>query len=263
MFSAVFDRAEKPLIHNITNYVTANDVANAELAVGGAPIMADSPEETHEITAIADALNLNLGTLNPQRLEAMMISGGVANKKGIPLLLDLVGAGASQFRKNAATEIIKRLSPSVIKGNISELCAMISGTGSRGVDAFGEGLADKKMLADFAKRSGAVIAATGREDIITDGKRIYVIKNGSEMMGKITGTGCMLSGIMAVMCARNKGNITEAVLLGALLSGIAGELAEARMLPEDRNGTFKVYLMDEFSKISIKEIEELGRYEID
>lgn len=264
MISAVFEKNEKeiPLIHNITNYVTANDVANAELAVGGAPIMADAPEEAEEITAAADALNINLGTPNPRKLQAMFSAGKTARKRGIPIVLDLVGAGATKFRNDAARRLIAELRPSVIKGNVSEIAAVISDTHSRGVDAEAKAKIDRRVLCGFARTTGAVIAVSGAEDMITDGEEFCIIKNGSKMMSRITGAGCMLSGIVSVVCAKNTENIFGATVLAVLLSGVCAEIAEEKTGKEGGCGTFRMNLADAFSNITQKEIEERAEYEI-
>ncbi|MDR2108207.1 MAG: hydroxyethylthiazole kinase [Coriobacteriales bacterium] len=227
-----------PLIHNITNYVTVNDVANILLAAGASPIMADEPQEAAEITSICDALVINIGTLNCQTIPAMQLAGATANKLGHPLVLDPVGAGASSLRTNTARELLEALRFTVIRGNSSEIKTLFAGDGStRGVDAsdldaVGEqGLeALAEVARRFAARTGAVVAITGVIDIVAgpDG-RAFAVRNGHAMMARITGSGCMLSALVAAFVVANPEAALEATLAAVATMGVAGELAYERV----------------------------------
>ena len=211
-------RKSVPLVHNITNYVTVNDVANVLLACGGSPIMSDEPEDVKEITSICQGLNINIGTLNKRTIEGMLAAGARANELGHVTLLDPVGAGASGLRTNTAVELMEKVRFDVIRGNISEVKTLAQGSGTtKGVDAdvadavteenLEEGIAFAKA---FAKKAGCIVAITGAIDLVSDGASCYIIRNGRPEMGKITGTGCQLSGMMTAFLAANPEQKLEA-----------------------------------------------------
>ena len=207
-----------PLVHNITNYVTVNDVANILLACGGSPIMSDEPEDVEDITSICGGLNINIGTLNQRSIEGMFRAGAKANALGHVVLLDPVGAGASALRTNTAVELMEKIKFTVIRGNISEIKTLALGSGTtKGVDAdVADAVTDAnldsavKFVKDFAAKSGAIVAVTGAIDLVSDGTACYVIRNGRPEMGKITGTGCQLSGMMTAFVVANPDNKLEA-----------------------------------------------------
>ena len=197
-------KEQNPLVHCITNSVTMNDCANALLAVHGSPIMADEQQEVEDITSISQALVINIGTLNERTVEAMIKAGKKANELGHPVVLDPVGAGASQFRTETTFRLLKEVKLSVIRGNISEMKTVYSGTGTtKGVDAdINDIVSDDNLMQtiSFAKelsqKTEAIIVITGPIDIITDSKNTYIIKNGCPEMSQIIGTVCMLSAIL-------------------------------------------------------------------
>lgn len=220
-------REKKPLIHCITNYVTAGDVANMLLAMGASPIMADDPAETAEISAYADALVLNMGTLSENRISAMLKAAETANKRGIPVVFDPVGVHLSEFRRGAAKRILSEISVSIIRGNLSELLFMGGiPVQSHGVDSSSEpnkGL-DLTAAADVARQYDCVCAVTGVNDIITDGDRAARLLNGTERLKRITGAGDMTTAVIAAFAA-----VTDnysAAKLGTAFIGICGELSE-------------------------------------
>ena len=203
MLKTCFENVRKtcPLIHNITNYVTVNDCANMVLACGASPIMADDAAEVEDITTICGGLNINIGTLNSRTITSMLLAGKKANLLGHPVVLDPVGAGASQLRTDTAYRLLREVQFAVIRGNISEIKTLASGAGTtKGVDA---DVADKvteenldsavAFAKAFAARTGSVIAITGAIDIVADADKAYCIRNGHAMMSSITGTGCQLS----------------------------------------------------------------------
>ena len=211
-------RKKAPLIHNITNYVTINDVANMVLACGASPIMSDEPTDIEEITSICQGLNINMGMLNPRKIESMQKAGKKSNELYHKVLLDPVGAGSSSFRTEAALNLIRDIQFDVIRGNISEIKTLAAGHGTTsGVDADeADTLTEQNLekmipfIKDFSRRTGSVIAVTGGIDLVSDAKRCFVIRNGRPEMGRITGTGCQLSGMMTAFLAANPENNLEA-----------------------------------------------------
>ncbi|MGN8690471.1 hydroxyethylthiazole kinase, partial [Atopobiaceae bacterium HCP3S3_F7] len=211
MLGSCLDRVREasPLVHCITNYVTVNDVANAILAVGASPIMSDEPEEVADITAICDALDLNIGTLNRLTIEGMRRAGARARELGHVVLLDPVGAGASPLRTRTALELLELARPDVVRGNASEVRALALGTTStHGVDAAAADAVSERNLdamVEFAKGFAAdvhaTVAITGAIDLVADAGRCFVIRNGRPEMSRITGTGCQLSGVICAFAA--------------------------------------------------------------
>jgi len=231
-------RKSVPLVHNITNYVTVNDVANVLLACGGSPIMSDEPEDVKEITSICQGLNINIGTLNKRTIEGMFAAGARANELGHVTLLDPVGAGASELRTNTAVELMEKVRFDVIRGNISEVKTLAQGSGTtKGVDAdvadavteenLEEGIAFAKA---FAKKAGCIVAITGAIDLVSDGASCYIIRNGRPEMGKITGTGCQLSGMMTAFLAANSEQKLEAAAAAVCTMGLAMPLTVTVLL---------------------------------
>lgn len=217
-------RRKCPLVHCITNYVTAGDTANMLLAAGASPIMADDPAETAEVSAAADALVLNMGTLSESRLSAMLRAGKSANKKGIPVVLDPVGVGMTNFRKEAARRIFADVKISVIRGNPAEISTLAGNNDIRehGVDC-SDGT-NISIAAETAKKLGTVCAVTGKNDIITNGARVIILRNGSEKLRRITGAGCMTTALCAAFSAVAEPLYGAAA--GTAFMGICGELSE-------------------------------------
>ena len=227
-------RKNTPLVHNITNYVTVNDVANVILATGASPIMSDDIEDVEDITTICGALNINIGTLNKRTIPGMFKAGKKAKELGHPVILDPVGAGASRLRTETAIKIADEIKPDVIRGNISEIKTLWTGEGStKGVDAdIADRVTDENLaetvdaIKALAKERSCVIAVTGAIDIVADADKAYIIRNGVAEMGQITGTGCQLSGMTAAYVAANPDNHLEAVAAAVASMGLAGEKAK-------------------------------------
>ena len=197
-------RRLRPMVHTITNYVTANDCANLLLAAGASPIMADAPEETAQIAAMADAVVLNLGTLSTSRKEAMLLAGKAASAADKPIVLDPVGVGASGFRRETAGLLLREAEPTVIRGNRSEIRALRTGeTGERGVDTADLPEGDGENARLLAKQTGAVVLQTGETDLVTDGEQVLRVQGGSDMLCLVTGAGCMLSALTGAFLAAN------------------------------------------------------------
>lgn len=263
-------REVAPLVHNITNYVTVNDVANIILASGASPIMADSYEEVEEITSLCGGLNINMGTLNKDTITAMLRAGKKANEIGRPVLLDPVGVGASKLRTDTALLFVKKIQFSCIRGNISEMKSLAQGYGNtKGVDADSADAITKDNIMDsvaFAKemanRFHCVIAITGAIDLVADKDTCYVIKNGRKEMSRITGTGCQLSGLITAYLASNKGNELEAVAAAVCAMGYAGEVGYSHLQDFEGNSSYRNHIIDAVYKMTGEELQKGAKFEI-
>ena len=259
-----------PLVHNITNYVTVNDVANIILACGGSPIMSDEPEDVEEITAICGGLNINIGTLNARTVKSMLAAGKRANELGHAVLLDPVGAGASRLRTNTALKLMDELKLDVIRGNISEVKTLARGSGTtKGVDADVADTVTEETLDSavdfvkaFAKKAGCIAAVTGAIDLVSDGETCFVIRNGRPEMGRITGTGCQLSGMMTAFLAAGPEHKLEAAAAAVCAMGLAGEIGWSRMQEGDGNATYRNRIIDAIYHMDAETLERGARYEI-
>lgn len=259
-----------PLVHNITNYVTVNDVANILLACGGSPIMSDEPEDVEDITSICGGLNINIGTLNQRSIEGMFRAGRKANELGHILLLDPVGAGASALRTNTAVKLMDELKFDAVRGNISEIKTLALGSGTtQGVDAdvadaVTEDTLDEAVAfaKNFAKKAGCIAAITGAIDLVSDGESCYVIRNGRAEMGKITGTGCQLSGMMTAFLVANPEQKLKAAAAAVCAMGLAGELAWERMQDGDGNSTYRNRIIDALYNMDGDILEKGAEYEV-
>lgn len=267
-FAAV--REKMPLIHNITNYVTVNDVANILLACGASPIISDEPEDVLDITSICGGLNINIGTLNQRSIEAMFLAGHRANELGHAVLLDPVGAGASRLRTETAQRLTEEIRFDVIRGNISEIKTMAAGCGTtRGVDADTADAVTEDSLdrmigfaKNLAKDKKCIIAVTGAIDLVADSERCYVIRNGRPEMGRITGTGCQLSGMMTAFIAANPDCMLDAAAASVCAMGLAGEIGYAHMQDGDGNSTYRSRIIDAVCHMDDSVLGKGAKYEI-
>ncbi|HBA62823.1 MAG TPA: hydroxyethylthiazole kinase [Lachnospiraceae bacterium] len=263
-------RKTVPLVHNITNYVTVNDVANVLLACGGSPIMSDEVKDVEDITSICGGLNINIGTLNERTIAGMFAAGRKANELGHVVLLDPVGAGASALRTKTAMELMKEIRFDVIRGNISEIKTLVQGSGStKGVDAdIADAVTEETLdgavafVKEFAKTSGSIIAVTGAIDLVSDGERCFVIRNGRPEMGRITGTGCQLSGMMTAFVTANPKQKLEAAAAAVCTMGLAGEIGFSRMQAGDGNATYRSRIIDAIYNMDGETLEKGARYEV-
>ncbi len=263
-------RANTPLIHNITNYVTVNDCANILLACGGSPIMSDDKDEVEEITSVCAGLNINIGTLNGRTIDAMVLAGRKANELGHPVVLDPVGAGASKLRTNTAKRLMDEIQFTVIRGNISEIKTLAGvSAATQGVDA---NVADKvteenldtaiTFAKSLASKTGAVIAITGAIDIVCNGEKAYVIRNGHPMMSSVTGTGCMLSAMVAAYVTANPDNVLGSTAAAVCAMGLAGEIAHDRLSELDGNSSYRNYIIDAIYNMTPDGLEKGAKYEV-
>jgi len=248
-------RERKPLVHCITNYVTVNDCANALLAIGAAPVMADDIGEAADIAALANAVVINIGTLNERTIRSMFAAAKKAAELGRPAILDPVGAGASRLRTETALALLRDIRFSVIRGNVSEIKTLHAGCGTtRGVDADEKDLRADGLEAvvatarSLARKTGAVVAVTGATDILSDGNRTLAVRNGHALMSRITGSGCMLSAITGGFCGAASDRLLDAVAAALCALGLAGEQAAERTLREGvGTGSFRTGLIDALS----------------
>ncbi|CUU50482.1 hydroxyethylthiazole kinase [Clostridium beijerinckii] len=256
-------RNKKPLVHNITNYVTVNDCANILLAIGASPIMADDIKEAADITKISSALVINIGTLNERTIESMIASGKKANELNIPVVFDPVGAGASDFRNSTTKRLLEEVKISVLRGNMSEI-KFISGLGSttKGVDASendartgnDEGVDVAKSL---AKKLQCTVAITGATDIISDGERVVILENGTKMLSNVTGTGCMTTALIGAFCGAGSDYFIGAVS-GIISMGISGEIALDKA-GKIGTGSFHIAIIDAISNLTSNIIEKMNK----
>ncbi len=262
-------RAHAPLIHCITNYVTVNDCANALLASGASPIMSDEEDDVEDITGLCQGLVINIGTLNQASIEGMYQATAVAERANKPIVLDPVGAGASRLRTSVACELVDERNITLIRANMSEIKALAGASSStQGVDVNPADVVSEHNLSEsvafvrsVAEKTSAIIAVTGAIDIVSDGARAFVIKNGSPLMGKITGAGCMLSCLSGAYLCANTSSMLEATVAAVSAMGVAGEIAEARMGVQDGNGSYRTYLLDALFNMSSSTLEEHAKIE--
>ncbi len=263
-------RAKTPLVHNITNYVTVNDVANVLLAAGGSPIMSDDADDVEDITSICGGLNINIGTLNKNTIPSMFLAGKKANALGHIVLLDPVGAGASRLRTDTANRLMQEVRFDAVRGNISEIKTLCTGSGStKGVDADAVDAVTEANLDDgvalvkaFAKQTGCIIAVTGAIDLVSDGERCWCIRNGRAEMSRITGTGCQLSALMTAFLVANPDRKLDAAAAAVCMMGLAGEIGWANMQPGDGNSTYRNRIIDAIFNMTGDALEKGAKYEL-
>ncbi|MHB9028361.1 MAG: hydroxyethylthiazole kinase [Candidatus Latescibacterota bacterium] len=258
--SEILDRVrqEKPLVHHITNWVTIYDCANMTRAFGALPVMAHAPEEAADMAGIASALVLNIGTLTTELVESMIIAARSANRKGIPVVLDAVGVGATRLRDLKAAEILNTVRVDVIKGNASEI-ARLAGENviTRGVES-SEVEADLIAVAKkLARERSATVVITGKEDVIADNKQVFLVKNGHALMGSIVGTGCMAASVIGAFAAVEP-NHARAAAAALACYGVAGEIAAAQ---SKGPGSFRENFYDAVYNLAGKTVEMMGRVE--
>jgi hydroxyethylthiazole kinase len=217
-------RETKPLVHQITNYVVMNETANATLALGALPVMAHAREEVEEMSALAGALVLNIGTLSPPWVDAMLAAGRAANARGVPVVLDPVGAGATTYRTTTAKRILDEVDVTVLRGNAGEVATLVGIDAEvRGVESIGAGESGGELARAAASASGCVVSVTGPVDHVSDGDRVVAIANGHELLAAVTGTGCMSSAITGCFLAAKPDAPLDAAAEALVAFGVAGE----------------------------------------
>ncbi|MBN2213604.1 MAG: hydroxyethylthiazole kinase [Bacteroidales bacterium] len=247
-------QSQSPLVHNITNYVVMNTTANALLAVGASPVMAHAVNEVEDMVKIASSLVINTGTLSKSWIDAMIKAGKTARERDIPMVFDPVGAGATSYRTKTALQIIKECRPRVIRGNASEIMALVNEKGNtKGVDSIATSESALHAARLLTKDTGAVIVISGPVDYIIDNQSAIEVRNGSPMMGKVTGMGCSATALVGAFIAVNR-NFLLASAHAMTVMGIAGELAAKK---SDGPGTMQMHFLDELYTLSDKEIADL------
>ncbi len=267
-------RAACPLVHNITNFVVMNTTANALLALGASPIMAHAPQELDELVGIVGALVLNIGTLSEEWVESMVQAGQAANERGIPVILDPVGAGASRLRTGAARRIVTQCAPAVVRGNGSEIIATAgaleamdqqrlaaanaaAGGGTRGVDSAHSGAGIEDVAQALARKADCVVTVSGATDVVADGARLGFVTGGSPLMPKVTGLGCTATAVVGAFAAVLDDPF-EAALSGMAVMSAAGAVAAAR---SQGPGTLQLHFYDALYALTEAEIAAHVRVE--
>ncbi|MFP5113020.1 hydroxyethylthiazole kinase [Bacillaceae bacterium C204] len=247
-------RKVNPLVHNITNVVVTNFTANGLLALGASPVMAYAAEEVADMAKIASALVLNIGTLNPQTVDSMIIAGKAANESSVPVILDPVGAGATRYRTETAQRIMNEVNVSVIRGNSAEVANVLGEKWEiKGVDAGASANGDIISLAVKAAQTlNCVVIITGKEDVVTDGETTYLVSNGHPIMTKVTGMGCLLTSVIGAF-AGVESDLLQASVAALTSYGVAAEKAAAQTA-EQGPGSFQIEFLNQLSKVSTEDI---------
>ncbi len=251
-------RETRPLVHHITNYVTVNDCANMCICAGGSPVMSDAIEDVPDMVRLASAVVLNIGTLNARTVESMLVAGKKANELGIPVVLDPVGVGATEFRTATARKLIDELEIAVIKGNHGEI-SVLAGLGGkvRGVDSESGSEDVGEAARVLAERTGAIVAATGEKDYVSDGRTVVELSNGSEWLGTVSGTGCMVSSVVGIYVGAC-GVSLDSVAAAISVFNIAAEVAvrEGKVFGP---GSFRTKLFDAVYNLKEEDVDSLMR----
>ncbi|WP_340139933.1 MULTISPECIES: hydroxyethylthiazole kinase [Bacillus] len=250
-------RESNPLVHNITNVVVTNFTANGLLALGASPVMAYAKEEVAEMASIAGALVLNMGTLRPEEVEAMLLAGKSANTNHVPVLFDPVGAGATSYRTEVARYIPSEVDLAMIRGNAAEIANVINEKWEiKGVDA-GIGNGDVVGIAkQAADELDTVTVITGKEDVVTDGERTVIVRNGHQILTKVTGTGCLLTSVMGAFAAVEK-DYVKAAVAALTFYGVAAEIAAVKTV-ELGPGSFQIEFLNQLANTTANDIEQYG-----
>jgi hydroxyethylthiazole kinase len=252
-------RETKPLVHQITNYVVMNETANATLALGALPVMAHAREEVEEMVAIAGALVLNIGTLSPHWVDAMVAAGRAANARGVPVVLDPVGAGATTYRTDTAKRILDEVDVTVLRGNAGEVATLVGVDAEvRGVESIDAGGDPAELARTAGGRLGLVASVTGAVDHVSDGETVIRVANGHPFLASITGTGCMSSAMTGCFLAVNRDRPLEAAAEALVAFGVAGEDAA---VGAKGPGSFHVNLYDALAALDPATLDARARIE--
>ncbi|HWF58389.1 MAG TPA: hydroxyethylthiazole kinase [Candidatus Dormibacteraeota bacterium] len=250
-------REQRPLVHQITNFVVMNETANATLAIGALPVMAHAPEEVAEMASVAGALVLNIGTLTLDWVASMILAGHAANRAGVPVVLDPVGAGATSLRTRSAERILDELDIAIVRGNAAEV-ASIAGQSAqiRGVESMGTGQDAAELASMAARKLRCVVAVTGAVDAVSDGTTTLRVANGHPMLATVTGTGCIASALAGCFAAVNHGAPLRAAVEALVALGVAGEDAATQSRGP---GSFHVGLYDALYALLPETIDSRAR----
>ncbi|HWG57168.1 MAG TPA: hydroxyethylthiazole kinase [Gaiellaceae bacterium] len=252
-------RARKPLVHNITNYVVMNETANAILALGALPVMAHAREEVEEMVGLAGALVLNMGTLDAPWVESMLLAGRAAADRGVPIVLDPVGAGATRYRTETAKRLLDELEVTVLRGNAGEIATLVGVQAEvRGVESIDAGGEAADLARTAARSLGVVASVTGAVDHVSDGERVVAIANGHPLLASITGTGCMSTAVTGCFLAAREDPL-EAAAEALVAFGTAGEDAAAGAAGP---GTFHARLYDALAALAPEDLSARAKVEL-
>jgi hydroxyethylthiazole kinase len=252
-------RAQAPLVHNITNYVVMNTTANALLAIGASPVMAHAVEEVEEMAGFAAALVLNIGTLSQPWVDAMMKAGLVARRRGIPIVLDPVGAGATRLRTDVCMRLLRELTPTIVRGNASEIRALAGADhATKGVDSTHASDAALEAAQALSLAYGSVVSVSGATDLIVHGSSLARVKNGVPLMTRVTGTGCTASALTGAFAAVGSSPFHAAAYAMCTL-GIAGELAAEKCAGP---GSLQMHLTDALHLLRKEDVQARAQLEI-
>jgi hydroxyethylthiazole kinase len=247
-------RARKPLVHQITNYVVMNETANATLALGALPVMAHALQEVEEMATVAGALVLNIGTLSEHWVDAMLLAGKATSA---PIVLDPVGAGATHYRTDTAKRLLDELDVTVLRGNPAEVATLAGQEAEiRGVESIGTEGSTADLAREAAKAFGCVVSVTGPTDHVSDGERVLAVSNGHELLGSVSGTGCMSTAMTGCFLAAKPEEPVEAAAEALAAFGVAGEDAA-----RDANGpgTFHAGLYDALYNLTPDSLDDRAR----
>jgi hydroxyethylthiazole kinase len=249
-------RKDSPVVYHLTNLVTIYDCANVVKTLGASPVMAHATEEVCDMVSIASSLVLNIGTLTQDFIKVMKKASIAANKKGIPVVLDVCGAGASRLRDRKCFELLDQTRISIIKGNASEI-ARIAGekVSTKGVDSCEVAKDILELSQTLSRKRNCVVVATGKHDVVSDGKNSIIVGNGHELMSHVVGTGCMASSVIGAFSAIAP-DLLSAASAALVCFGIAGELAAKRCFG---TGSFKERLFDSLYNLDKETINKLQK----
>jgi len=246
-------REQTPLIHHITNWVVTNFTANITLAIGASPVMAHAAEEVEEMASVAGALVLNIGTLTPALVEAMIKAGQAANKNGVPVVLDPVGTGATRLRTESVRRLLQEIKVDILRGNLSEVASAAGEkVAIRGVDSTASGIDPARLAPALARRLRSTVVVTGPVDYCSNGKMVYKVENGHPLLAKVTGSGCAATAIVASFAAVER----DYLLAAASALSVYGLAAEKAAKHAPGPGSFAIRLLDELYNLNIESIAE-------
>jgi len=249
-------RVQSPLVHNITNFVVMNFTANALLSIGASPVMAHAVEEVEDMVSMAGALVINIGTLSPDWVKGMKLAMKKAIVMGKPIILDPVGAGATPYRNQVLTELLDIASPTIIRGNASEIMALAgSDIQTKGVDSAADSSDSLEAALALSKRYGSVVSVSGETDVIVSGGEVAYVYNGVPLMTRVTGMGCSASAIAGAFAAIQPDSF-KAAISAAVLMGVCGEIAFQKT---QSPGSFQIAFLDALMETTPEKLGELAR----
>ncbi|OWZ82666.1 hydroxyethylthiazole kinase [Natranaerobius trueperi] len=255
-------RQENPLVHAITNHVTINDCANITLAAGASPAMCESKEEVSDFVPFAKALYINIGTINKEHKKSIYLAAEKASRLEIPIVVDPVGAVAIKSRQDLVKDLLTNYSVSCIKGNNAEIkCLAGRRTHGKGMDSLDTGKDIQMVNSELSEKYNTMVLSTGKTDLITKGSTTVKVSNGTPLLGRITGSGCML-GILISAFIGVSDNDLEAVIAGIVSMGIVGELAEESISSTTDLGSFRVKIFDYMAALTSEKLQERGNVSV-